>query len=93
MSVIIAKQPNGLLCCMSTETDEIIAYNMSEEEYIVNYLERQMKYLIETAKDNLKHIKPFSRILYSLHYEKEEEECVKNMLAKMGYTDELPKVS
>lgn len=44
MGVIVAKQPNGLLCRLDTIMGNITAYDMTENEYIehVAYLYAEM---------------------------------------------------
>lgn len=93
MGAIVAKQPNGLLCRLDTISGDIVAYDMTEDEYIEyvanSYAERG-RY---EARKTLEKLAPFQRLLDNLSYLDNEKEKINEMLKKMGCEDELLKIS
>ena len=63
MGSFICRQPNGLLCRFSTVVDTITHYNMTDEEYIQMYIQKQITTARAEAEDVIKnHLKPFEWI-------------------------------
>lgn len=63
MARIVARQPNGLICQFSTVVDAIVAYNMTDEEYIQSYVEEAIERAQDEARRILQYrLTPFSRI-------------------------------
>ena len=64
MGGMIAKQPNGLLCRFSTNTDCVTDYNMTEDDYIDLCVARAVREAIKEARDVLNnYIRPFSEVV------------------------------
>lgn len=60
---IFSRQPNGLLCRFSTVVDAITDYNMTEEEFVVMYIQDAIEIARAEADRILKyHLQPFSEI-------------------------------
>ena len=92
MGVIVAKQPNGLLCRLDTIMGNITAYDMTENEYIehVAYLYAEMgRY--EARKTIKNRLQSFQKVLNNLVYSNKEKGQVKEMLKNMGCEDEILK--
>lgn len=63
MGSFICRQPNGLLCRFSTVVDTVTHYNMTDEEYIQMYIQKQITTARAEAEDVIKnHLKPFEWI-------------------------------
>lgn len=63
MGSFICRQPNGLLCRFSTVLDTVTDYNMTDEEYIQMYIQKQIATARAEAEDVIKnHLKPFEWI-------------------------------
>ena len=92
MGVIVAKQPNGLLCRLNTIMGSITAYDMTENEYIehVAYLHAEMG-RCEARKTLKNGLQPFQKVLNNLVYSNKEKGQVKEMLKNMGCEDEILK--
>lgn len=59
----IARQPNGLLCRYSSDTDCITDYNMTEEDYINLCKEQAAEAAEKEAKSILNYyVRPFSLV-------------------------------
>lgn len=60
---IYSRQPNGLLCRFSSVVDAITDYNMTDEEFIEQYVHDAMESAREEANRILKyHLRPFEII-------------------------------
>lgn len=69
MGGMIARQPNGLLCRVSSVIDAPTNYNMTEEDYIRLCIERGVEEAQREAKNVLKnHICQFERALCRIRY-------------------------
>lgn len=91
MGTIVAKQPNGLLCRLDTISGNIVAYDMTEDEYIeyvANLYAERGRY---EARKTLEKLAPFQRLLNNLSYLDSEKENINEMLKEMGCEDELLK--
>ena len=62
MGAYICRQPNGLLCRYSTTIDDITDYNMTEEEYINDYVLRKMDEARKEAERRLRHLDDFEEM-------------------------------
>ena len=63
MNSFVAKQPNGLYCIYSTGIDNIVEYNMTEEDYI-QYMMNKAR---EEATIAIEQAKPFEEVTLRLY--------------------------
>lgn len=90
MGTIVAKQPNNLICRLSTTSGLITAYNMTENEYIEHvaniFAERGREEAITRLKMGLH---PFKKVLDNMVYSEKDKENIRKILTEMGSEQDL----
>lgn len=90
MGRIVSKQPNGLYCVFSTIVDDIVTFDLTEEEYIEYRIEKAKKEAREDAKLVLKkYLQPFESVIDYFHPSDEEDlQNFIELLKRVGYADD-----